>query len=210
MPGRRKAPRQDNVAVSAAVMPAAKRDAEIAAHRIEGQRAAALRRVFQKQRGTDRVIDRAEYAKREQRRREHRQRRRESRRHERQPAAEIESDHHIAAAPAVGEPAGRQRKQAECGERSGAERDQLGIGAAVDGRKLDDDGRIDQDDKVIERVSAVEEADRALPVLPVGRAIGAVSGARRHAVVSARTRHTSLAAPRGCPIRAPRTARHML
>jgi len=110
------------------------------------------------------MVDGAEHAEREQRGGEHGQRRRKRRRDKRQPAADIERDHHRAAAPAVGQPAGRQREQAERGEGRRAERDELGIGTAVNSLELNHDGRINQDDKVIERVGAIEKAEYPPPL----------------------------------------------
>ena len=162
-PGTRKAPRQDNAAVKAAVTPAAKATPRLPQTALKASARPRLLCVFEKERGTDRMIDGAEDAEREQRRRQHRQRRRQRRCDKRQPAAEIEDDHHVAAAPAVGEPACRQREQTEGGEGGRAERNELGIRKAVDSLKLDDDGRINQDDKVIECVSAVEETEDPPP-----------------------------------------------
>ena len=86
------------------------RDAEIAAHAVEGERAAARGRLLDQHRGADRMIDRGEHAERRQRDRQRDQVRRQRRADQRHAAAEIEQRHHVAPAPAVGEPAGRQRE----------------------------------------------------------------------------------------------------
>ena len=139
------------------------RDAEIAADAVEGERAAALGRVLDEHRGAHRMIDGGKDAEREQCHSECVERRREGGADQRQSAADIERRHHVAAAPAVGEPARRQREQSEGDEGGGAERNQLGIGTAGDRRQLDDHRRIDQDHEVIECVGAIEEADRQPP-----------------------------------------------
>ena len=78
---------------------------------------------------------------------------------EAQAAADIEHHHHVAPAPAVGEPAGRQREHAEGEERGGGEREQFAIGPAVDHLEPDHHGREDQHDVVVDRVREVDEAD---------------------------------------------------
>ena len=116
--------------------PGRKRDAEIAADAVKGERAAALGGFLDDHRGADRMIDGGEYAERKQRKAEHVKRRRESRGDQRHAAADIEREHQVAAAPAVAEPAGRQREQAEGDEGRGREPDQARIGAAVDDLEL--------------------------------------------------------------------------
>ena len=139
------------------------RHADIAADAVEGERAAAVGRGRDHDRGADRMIDRGEHAEREQRDRERDEVRRQRRGGAAQPAADVEHHHHVAAAPAVGEPAGRQREDAEGEERRGAERQQLAVGAAVDDLEADHHGREDQHHVVIDRVGEVVEADRQTP-----------------------------------------------
>jgi hypothetical protein len=115
------------------------------------------------------MIDGREYAKRKQCDGERVKRRRETGANERQPAADIERNHHIAAAPAIGEPARRQREQSERNEGGGSERDQLRIGTAIDDLELDHHGRKDQNHEVIKRVSPIEEADREPPARQISR-----------------------------------------
>ena len=88
---------------------------------------------------------------------------------QRDPAAGIEQRHHVAPAPAVGEPTGRQREHAECDERGGAERDQLGIAPAVDHLEPDHHGREDQHHEMVERVRPIDEADGQPMVRGFGR-----------------------------------------
>ena len=161
--GTRNAPRQPIHAVSAAVMPAASDDADIAADAVEGERAAAVGRGRDHDRGADRMIDRGEHAEREQRDRERDEIRRQRRRGAAQAAADVEHHHHVAAAPAVSEPARRQREDAEGKERCGAEREQFAIGPAVDHLEADHHGREDQHHVVIDRVGEVVEADGQPP-----------------------------------------------
>ena len=139
------------------------RDADIAANAIEGERPAAVDRGRDHDRGADRMIDRGEHAEREQRDRERDEVRRERRRGATQPAADIEHHHHVAAAPAVREPARRQREDAEGEERRGAERQQLAVGTAIDHLETDHHGREDQHHVVIDRMGEVVEADGQPP-----------------------------------------------
>jgi hypothetical protein len=106
------------------------------------------------------MIDRREHAKHKQCDGEHGERRRKRSRDQRNTAADIERNHHVAAAPAVGEPARRQREQAEGDERRGRQPNEVGVAAAVGELQLDDHGRIDQDHEVVERVRPVQKADR--------------------------------------------------
>ena len=140
-----------------------KRDADIAADAVEGERPPAIDRGSDHDGGADRMIDRGEHAEREQRDGERDEIRRERRRGAAQPAADIEHHHHVAAAPAVGEPARRQREDAEGEERRGAEREQFAVGAAVNHLETDHHGREDQHHVVIDRVGEVVEADRQPP-----------------------------------------------
>ena len=144
--------------------PAASEMPMIAADAVERHGAAAMGRALDHHRRADRMIDRREDAEREQRDGEHCERRRQRGSDQRDPAADIERDHHVAAAPAVGEPAGRQREQTEGDEGGGRERDELGIAAAVGEVQLDDYGRIDQHHEVIERMRPIEKADRQPPL----------------------------------------------
>ena len=109
------------------------------------------------------MIDRGEHAEREQRDGERDEIRRQRRRGAAQPAADVEHHHHVAAAPAVGEPARRQREDAEGEERRGAERKQFAVGPAVNHLEADHHGREDQHHVVIDRVGEVVEADRQPP-----------------------------------------------
>jgi len=76
------------------------------------------------------------------------------------------------------QPAGSE-KHAEGDEHRGRERDQLGIGAAVHQLEADDDGWIDAEHEVVDRMRPVEEADGAARLRVVG--IGG-SGEDRHEV----------------------------
>ena len=135
------------------------RNPEIAADPVERQRAAALDGVLQDHRGADRMVDRRKHAEREQSdgKRGERWRRRGAK--QRNPAAEVKRDHHVAAAPAIGQPACRQGEQSERNEGGRAEPDKLGIRAPINHHELKDDGRIDQDHKVIDRMRPIEKAD---------------------------------------------------
>jgi hypothetical protein len=87
-----------------------------------------------------------------------------------QAAADVEHYHHVAAAPAVGEPAGGQREDAEGEERCRAECEQFGVRPAVDRFEADHHGREDQHYIVVDRVRKVVEADaKAAARLVVGR-----------------------------------------
>ena len=146
------------------------RDADIAADAVEGERAAAVGRGRDHDRGADRMIDRGEHAEREQRDRERDEIRRQRRRGAAQAAADVEHHHHVAAAPAVGEPARRQREDAEGEERRGAERQQFAVGTAVNHLEADHHGREDQHHVMIDRMREVVEADGQPPAgLLVGR-----------------------------------------
>ena len=158
-PGTRKAPRQEKTAVKRRGDAGGERDAEIAAHAVERHGAAALRRVFDDHGGADRMIDRGEHAEREQGDREHGKRRREGGADQREAAADIKDRQKVAAAPAVAEPARRQREQAEGDEGRGRERDQRRIGFAVNRPERDHHRRIDQNDVVVDGVGPVEKAD---------------------------------------------------
>ena len=136
-----------------------KRRAEIAADAVEGERAAARRRLLDQHRHADGMIDRRKHAERGQRNRQDDEVGREARRHQRKPAAQIEQRHHVAPAPAVGEPAGRQREDAEGDKGRGAERDQLGVAASVNELEPDHHGRKDQHHIVVERMRPIDEAD---------------------------------------------------
>ncbi len=137
------------------------RRADIAAYAVEGERAAARGRLLDQHGSADRMVDRREHPEREQRDREHNQVRRRRRGQQRQPAAGIEQQQHVAPAPAVAEPAGGEREHAEGDERRGAERDQLGIAAAVDRLETEHHGREDEDHVVVERMRPVDETDGA-------------------------------------------------
>ena len=89
-------------------------------------------------------------------------------RDQRKAATDIKRQHQIAPAPMVAKPSGRQREQAKGDEGSGRERDQARIGTAVNRRQLDDHGRINQDDEVIERMRPIEETDHE-PTRPFAR-----------------------------------------
>ena len=146
------------------------RDADIAADAVEGERAAAVGRGRHHDRGADRMIDRGEHAEREQRNRERNEVRRQRRRGAAQAAADVEHHHHVAPAPAVGEPARRQREDAEGKERRGAERQQFAVRAAVDHLKADHHGREDQHHVMRDRMREVVEADGQPPAgFVVGR-----------------------------------------
>ena len=107
------------------------RNAEIAADAVEGERSSARCRR-PRSASPCRPDDRSRQTCRARTARPRAQNKFGAKRRGRQrkPAAEIERRHHIAAAPAVGEPAGRQRKDAEGEERRAGERDQLAIGPA--------------------------------------------------------------------------------
>ena len=109
------------------------------------------------------MIDRGEHAEREQRDRKRDEVRRERRRGAAHAAADVEHHHHVAAAPAVGEPARRQREDAEGEERRGAERQQFAVGAAVDPFEADHHGREDQHHVMIDGMREVVEPDRQPP-----------------------------------------------
>jgi hypothetical protein len=83
-----------------------KRDTQIAAHPVEGERAPARLRDLDQHRHADRVIDRREHAEPEQRRRQDRQIGREGGSAKRDAAADEEGHHHVAPAPAIGQPSG--------------------------------------------------------------------------------------------------------
>jgi hypothetical protein len=104
------------------------------------------------------MIDRGEHAEHEQRGRQQERRRRDSSADERDAAAEIERRHHVAPAPAVGKPAGRQREQPERDEGRGGELDHLRIGSLEHDFEPDHDGR-SQQHEVIDRMGEVEERD---------------------------------------------------
>jgi len=107
------------------------------------------------------MIDRGEHAEHEQRGRELKRRRRQGSARKRDAAAEIERRHHVAPAPAVGEPAGRQREQPERDEGRGGELDHLRIGPVEHHFEPDHDGRKDQQHEMIDRMGQVEERDGA-------------------------------------------------
>ena len=106
------------------------------------------------------MVDRRERTEREQRDRKRHEVGRHPRPDERDAAAEIEHRHHVAPAPAVGEPARRQREHTEGDERRRAERDQLAVALGVHELERDHHGREDQDHVVVDRVTEVEKADR--------------------------------------------------
>jgi hypothetical protein len=106
------------------------------------------------------MIDRGEHAKREQRDGKRDEIRRHGRAEEAQPAADVEHHHHVAPAPAVSEPARRQREDAEGEERCRADREQLAVGAAVNDLQADHHGREDQHHVMIDRMREIVEADR--------------------------------------------------
>ena len=161
--GTRNAPRQPTHCGEDGGDAGGQRHAEIAADAVERERAAAIGRGRDHDGGADRMIDRGEHAEREQRDRERDEVGRHRRRREAEPAADIEHHHHVAAAPVVGEPAGRQREDAEGEERRGAEREQLAVGAAVDRFEPDHHGREDQHHVMVDRVREIVEADRQPP-----------------------------------------------
>jgi hypothetical protein len=109
------------------------------------------------------MVDRGKHAEREQRDRKRREIGRRRRRREAQPATDIEHHHHVAAAPVIGDPAGRQRENAAGEERGCAENEQLGIGAAVDRFEPDHHRREDQHHVMVDRVGEVVEPDRKSP-----------------------------------------------
>ena len=117
------------------------------------------------------MIDRREYAEREHGNTEHHQVRRKPDGGQRNAAAKEKRRHHIAAAPAVGEPAGRQRENAEGQERRARERDQFAVRQVIDDLEPDHDRRIDQQHEMIEGVGDVDEHDR-----PIGERNGGHGG----------------------------------
>ncbi len=94
-----------------------------------------------------------------------------------QAAADIEHHHHVAAAPAVREPARRQREDAEGEERRGAERKQFAVGPAVNHLEADHHGREDQHHIVVDRVGEVVEADGQPPA---GFVVQGLRDGKRH------------------------------
>ena len=137
------------------------RDAEIAADAVEGERAPARLRGFDQHGHADRVVDGGEHAEREQRDCQHGQIGREGGAGQRNAAADIEQRHHVAPAPAVGEPAGRQREHAEGDESGARQRDQLAIGPPVDDLEPDHHRRVDQQHEMVDAMRPIEEGDGA-------------------------------------------------
>ena len=137
------------------------RDADIAADAVARHRMAAVDGLLHHHRRADRMINRAEHADAEQRDGEQREVRRGADRRRRDAGTNEKDRHHIAPAPVVGEPARRQREQAERGERRRRERQQIAVAAAVDRLQPDHHGREDQDDVVVEEVRPIEKPDGA-------------------------------------------------
>ena len=73
--------------------------------------------------------------------------------------ADKEDHHHVAAAPAIAEPAGQQRAGAERDEARGGVRQQFGIGHAERRPHHDDGGGEDQHRIMVDEVGGVDEAD---------------------------------------------------
>jgi hypothetical protein len=139
------------------------RDAEVAAHAIERECASAFLGVLDNHCGTDRMINRRKQAERKQRNGEQGQRRSEGRCYERNAAADIEGHHQIAPAPMIAEPSGRQREQAEGNKGGGGECDQRRIRLAIDGSEFDHNSRVNENDKMIERMGPIEKSDGEPP-----------------------------------------------
>jgi len=110
-----------------------------------------------------------ENPEREQRTSERNQVGRNSRRQQRKAATGIEQRHHVATAPAIAEPAGRQREYPEGNEGGGAKCDQLGVAAPVDHFEADHHGRKNQHDVMIERMRPIDEGDGAPGLALIGR-----------------------------------------
>jgi len=96
--------------------------AEIAPDAVQAHLAAEPVRIGHDHRSADRMIDRGEKADRQQRRAKLQRGRDEAHRNHRRADADEEDHHHVAAAPAVAEPAGDQRARAERDEARGGVR----------------------------------------------------------------------------------------
>ena len=136
-----------------------RRHAEIAPDAVEAHLAAEPVGIGHDHGGADGVIDRGEQADRQQRRAKLQRRLHQADRDHRQADAEEEDHHHVAAAPAVAEPAGQQRARAERDEARGGVRQQLGIGHAERRPHHDDGGGEDQHRIMVDEVRGVDEAD---------------------------------------------------
>ena len=112
-----------------------------------------------------------------------------------QAAADVEHHHHVAPAPAVGEPAGRQREDAEGEEGRGAERQQFAIGPAVDHLEPDHHGREDQHHVMVDGMGEVDEADGQPAAVVV---IERLRGKGHRAVRESRSQCAAYTASRAC------------
>src|SRR5882757_330240 len=114
------------------------------------------------------MIDRRKSAKRAKRDGQKRKVRGKRRGSQRGAAAKIEQHHHVAAAPAVPEPAGGQREYTERDERGRTQRNHFRIAASINDRELDYRGREDEHHVMIDRMRPIDEPDRKLPRPIVG------------------------------------------
>ncbi|MET4771091.1 hypothetical protein ABIA28_003305 [Bradyrhizobium elkanii] len=134
-------------------------DAEIAPDAVDPHLGAELLGIGHDHRGADRMIDRGEDADRQQRGAELQRRLHEADRDHRQADADEEDHHHVAAAPAVAEPARDQRAGAEGDEARGRIGQQFRIGHAERRAHDDDGGGENQHRVVIDEMGRVDEGD---------------------------------------------------
>ena len=131
--GARKAARQPSQDASAALMPAASETPRLPHTPLKASVRPRAPDASISIGHADRMIDGGEHAEREHARPRASSRFGASRdADQRDAAADIERRHHVAAAPAIGEPAGRQRENAEGNEGRARQRDQFAVGPLVD------------------------------------------------------------------------------
>ena len=158
-------PRHDEGPAPAEILPdhagdqRRRRHAEIAPDAVQAHLAAELVGIGHDHRGADRMVDRGEQADRQQRRAQLQRRLHQADRDHRGADAGKEDHHHVAAAPAVAEPAGDQRARAEGDEARGGVRQQFRIGHAERRPHDDDGGGEDQHRIMVDEMGGVDERD---------------------------------------------------